>query len=768
MRNREDLRFITGKGNYVDDVHLSGTLHASFLRSPYPHAKIKNIDFSQALNLPGVLAVVTGKELADSLPPLPLFMQGPGVKRFTKYGLALDKVRCVGEPVAAVIAEDKYLADDALELILVDYEPLDPLVDPREARQEKVNVLFEGWEDNVLSSQSWTGGDFESALKMADKVVNVTVAMGRACGAAMEGRGVIADYEPRSNKLTVWVTSQTPHGTRKRLGMALGLGEDRIRVISPDVGGGFGIKGGLYIEQITCSFISMKLGRPVKWMESRRESISCSQHGRDQEHILEVAVKNDGQILGLKDQAIADVGSPLLMNLASVFMAARLVLGCYKIPNFLIEIAGVATNKGPLGPVRGNGKPEGAFVIERVIDEVSRTLGLDPAEVRMKNFIQPDEFPYDNGTGHTYDSGNYPGALRKLLDLSNYKMLKDEVEGLRREGKLVGLGMASYLDAGGFGPSHNLGLAGYERATIRVEPSGKVSILTGIHSHGQTLETTLSKICSDQLTIDIDDVSVSYGDTDIVPFGVGTFGSRSCAVGGSAVLLAAKQIKAKMLEIAAGMLKVSSEHIDLGKGKFYIKDDANQLITFREVADAAYNVANLPTGVDLGLESTVYFDPPGLIYGSGSHLAMVEIDPNSGSIAIKKYFAVDDAGKVVNHTAVEGQIVGGVAHGVGNALLEEIVYSSDGQLLTSTFMDYLLPSAIEVPHMILNSIETPSPLNPLGVKGVGESGTIGAIPAIVNAAADALAPLGATVPQIPLTPERVWNAIRVAKKIGTN
>lgn len=768
MRNREDLRFITGKGNYVDDVHLSGTLHASFLRSPYPHAKIKSIDFSQALDLPGVLAVVTGKELADSLPPLPLFMQGPGVKRFTKYGLALDKVRCVGEPVAAVIAEDKYLADDALELILVDYEPLDPLVDPREARQEKVNVLFEGWEDNVLSSQSWTGGDFESALKMADKVVNVTVAMGRACGAAMEGRGVIADYEPRSNKLTVWVTSQTPHGTRKRLGMALGLDEDRIRVISPDVGGGFGIKGGLYIEQITCSFISMKLGRPVKWMESRRESISCSQHGRDQEHILEVAVKNDGQILGLKDQAIADVGSPLLMNLASVFMAARLVLGCYKIPNFLIEIAGVATNKGPLGPVRGNGKPEGAFVIERVIDEVSRTLGLDPAEVRMKNFIQPDEFPYDNGTGHTYDSGNYPGALRKLLDLSNYKMLKDEVEGLRREGKLVGLGMASYLDAGGFGPSHNLGMAGYERATIRVEPSGKVSILTGIHSHGQTLETTLSKICSDQLTIDIDDVSVSYGDTDIVPFGVGTFGSRSCAVGGSAVLLAAKQIKAKMLEIAAGMLKVSSEHIDLGKGKFYVKDDANQLITFREVADAAYNVAKLPTGVDLGLESTVYFDPPGLIYGSGSHLAMVEIDPNSGSIAIKKYFAVDDAGKVVNHTAVEGQIVGGVAHGVGNALLEEIVYSSDGQLLTSTFMDYLLPSAIEVPHMILNSIETPSPLNPLGVKGVGESGTIGAIPAIVNAAADALAPLGATVPQIPLTPERVWNAIRVAKKIGTN
>ncbi|MCZ6613885.1 MAG: xanthine dehydrogenase family protein molybdopterin-binding subunit [Thaumarchaeota archaeon] len=768
MRNREDLRFITGKGNYVDDVHLSGTLHASFLRSPYPHAKIKNIDFSQALDLPGVLAVVTGKELADSLPPLPLFMQGPGVKRFTKYGLALDKVRCVGEPVAAVIAEDKYLADDALELIMVDYEPLDPLVDPREARQEKVNVLFEGWEDNVLSSQSWTGGDFEGALKNADKVVNVTVAMGRACGAAMEGRGVIADYEPRSNKLTVWVTSQTPHGTRKRLGMALGLGEDRIRVISPDVGGGFGIKGGLYIEQITCSYISMKLGRPVKWMESRRESISCSQHGRDQEHILEVAVKNDGQILGLKDQAIADVGSPLLMNLASVFMAARLVLGCYKIPNFLIEIAGVATNKGPLGPVRGNGKPEGAFVIERVIDEVSRTLGLDPAEVRLKNFIQPDEFPYDNGTGHTYDSGNYPGALRKLLDLSNYKMLKDEVEGLRREGKLVGLGMASYLDAGGFGPSHNLGMAGYERATIRVDPRGKVSILTGIHSHGQTLETTLSKICSDQLTIDIDDVSVLYGDTDIVPFGVGTFGSRSCAVGGSAVLLAAKQIKAKMLEIAAGMLKVSSEHIDLGKGKFYVKDDANQLITFREVADAAYNVAKLPTGVDLGLESTVYFDPPGLIYGSGSHLAMVEIDPNSGSIAIKKYFAVDDAGKVVNHTAVEGQIVGGVAHGVGNALLEEIVYSSDGQLLTSTFMDYLLPSAIEVPHMILNSIETPSPLNPLGVKGVGESGTIGAIPAIVNAAADALAPLGATVPQIPLTPERVWNAIRVAKKIGTN
>ncbi len=767
MRNREDFRFITGKGNYLDDVRIDGTLHASFLRSPYPHAIIKNIDFSRALELPGVLAVLTGRELAGSLPPLPLVMQGPSVKRFTKYGLALDKVRCVGEPVAAVIAEDKYLADDALELINVDYEPLDPLVDPKKAGQETENVLFEGWENNVLSSQSWTGGDYENALKMADRVVKLKVVMGRACGAAMEGRGVLADYEPRSAMLTVWVTSQTPHGTRKRLGMALGLGEDKIRVISPDVGGGFGIKGGLYVEQITCSFVSMKLGRPVKWMESRSESISCSQHGRDQEHILEVAVKNDGQILGLKDHAFTDVGSPLLMNMASVFMAARLVLGCYKIPNFLIDMAGIATNKGPLGPVRGNGKPEAAFVIERVIDEVAKDLGLDPSEVRLKNFIQPDEFPYDTGTGHTYDSGNYPGALKKLLELSNYKTLKEEVERLRGEGKIVGIGMASFLDAGGFGPSHNLGMAGYERATIRVDSSGKVSILTGIHSHGQTLETTLSKICSDQLAIDIDDVSVLYGDTDLVPFGVGTFGSRSCAVGGSAVLLATQQIKDKMLDIAAGLLKVSAGNIEIKEAKFFVKDDADRFTSFKDVADSAYKVVDLPAGVELGLESTVYFDPPGLVYGSGSHLAMVEVDPSSGSIAIKKYFAVDDAGKVVNHLAVEGQIVGGIAHGVGNALLEEIVYSSDGQLLTSTFMDYLLPSAIEVPHMIMDSMETPSPLNPLGVKGVGESGTIGAIPTIVNAVANALAPLGATVPEIPLTPERIWKAIRATKKTGT-
>jgi len=768
MRNREDLRFITGKGNYLDDVRINGTLHASFLRSPYPHANITNIDFSRALELPGVLTVITGRELADSIPPLPQFMQGPGVKRFTKYGLALDTVRCVGEPVAAVIAEDKYLADDALELINVDYEPLDPLVDPKKAGQETENVIFDGWENNVLSSQSWTGGSFESALDSADRVVRLKVAMGRACGAAMECRGVLADYEPRSGMLTVWVTSQTPHGTRKRLGMALGLGEDTIRVISPDVGGGFGVKGGLFIEQITCSYVSMKLGRPVKWMESRRESITCSQHGRDQEHLVEVAVKNDGQILGLKDNGIADVGSPLLMNMASVFMAARLVLGCYKIPNFTIEMAGIATNKGPLGPVRGNGKPEAAFVIERVIDEVSRDLGLDPAEVRLKNFIQPDEFPYDTGTGHTYDSGNYPGALKKLLELSNYKMLKDEVEGLRSEGKIVGIGMASFLDAGGFGPSHNLGMAGYERATIRVESSGKVSILTGIHSHGQTLETTLSKICADHLTIDIDDVSVIYGDTALVPYGVGTFGSRSCAVGGSAVLLAAKQIKAKMLEIAAGLLKVSSDNIEIKEAKFFVKDDATRVISFKEVADSAYKVVDLPAGVELGLESTVYFDPPGLVYGSGSHLAMVEVDPSSGSIAIKKYFAVDDAGKVINHQAVEGQIVGGIAHGVGNALFEEIVYDADGQLLTSTFMDYLLPSAIEVPRMIMDSMETPSPLNPLGVKGVGESGTIGAIPTIVNAVADALTPLGATVPEIPLTPERIWKAITAAKKTGTN
>ncbi|MFQ6011563.1 MAG: xanthine dehydrogenase family protein molybdopterin-binding subunit, partial [Nitrososphaerales archaeon] len=606
--------------------------------------------------------------------------------------------------------------------------------------------------------------DPEGAFQASDKVVKVTVAIGRACGAAMEGRGVLADYDSRTEKLMLWVTSQTPHSTRRRLSMALGVGEDKIRVVSPDVGGGFGTKGGLYVEQITCSYASMKLGRPVKWMESRSESIICSQHGRDQVHNLEIAVKKDGEILGLRDKAITDVGSPLFLNLSSVFMAARLILGCYKIPNFHIDMAGIATNKGPLGPVRGNGKPEAAYVIERAIHQVAKDLRLDPSDVRLKNFIQPTEFPYDTGTGHTYDSGNYPGALNKLLDLSKYRLLKEEVEKLRREGKIVGIGMASFLDAGGFGPSHNLGMAGYERATVRVESNGKVTLLSGIHSHGQSLDTTLSKICADELALETKDVSVSYGDTGIIPYGVGTFGSRSCAVGGSAVLFASKKVKEKMVNIAAGISKVNKDEMKLEDGKFNVNGDPGKSLSFRDVANAAYQMVNLPEEMEPGLESTVYFDPPGLVYGSGSHLAMVEVDPTSGRVTIKKYFAVDDAGKVVNPLAVEGQIVGGVAHGVGNALLEEIVYGSDGQILTSTFMDYLLPSAMEMPSMTMDSIETPSPLNPLGVKGVGESGTIGAIPAIVNAVDDALTHLGVNIPAIPLTPERIWGAIRKAKE----
>ncbi|MCH8022474.1 MAG: molybdopterin-dependent oxidoreductase [Thaumarchaeota archaeon] len=643
----------------------------------------------------------------------------------------------------------------------IDYEPLPPLVSPEKSLADKDNLLYDEWEDNLFTRQNMKGGDVEKAFAAAFKIIKIKVAIGRASGAPMEGRVVLAEWDPKNEKLTAWVTSQGPNRTKERLGPALRLDEEKVRIISPDVGGGFGVKSGAPVELIVCSHASMKLGRPVKWVETRHESITCSQHGRDQVHNMEVAVSKEGKILGFKNRSIMDIGTPLFQEMSSFQSTMRLLLGCYKINDFTIDMDIIATNKGPTGPVRGNGKPEGLFVIERVIDEVARELDLDPVEVRKLNFIQPNEFPYRTGTGHNYDSGDYPGALEKLLGLSDYRKLKEEQARLRQEGRYIGLGLSSFLDSGGIGPSKYLGAPFYERATVRVEASGRVTVLSGVHSHGQTLDTTLSKIAGDELGIGIHDVTVIMGDTSIIPMGVGTFGSRSCALGGSAVLLAARKVKEKMILIAANMLEVEPAKVELSTGTFSLKEEPDKKVTFKEVANAAMNqVAKLPTGMEPGLEAVAYFDPPGLVYASGSHLAKVEVDPQSGHVELLDYYAVDDPGKIINPLAAEGQIIGGIMHGVGNALYEEIVYDDDGQLLTTSFMNYLLPTALEAPNMLTEYMETPSPNNPLGVKGIGESGTVGAFSAVVNAVADAIAPLGAKVPESPLTPEKVWRAIQ--------
>jgi len=758
MKNKEDIRFMTGRGNYVDDISRPGLLHATFVRSPYPHARVKAVDTAEASNSPGVRLVLTGADLVDALPPI---LTRPGAKKFTRYALSVDRVRCVGEPVAAVFADDKYLAEDGAELVKVDYEPLPPIVSPEKSLADKDNLLYDDWEDNLFTRQNMKGGDVEKAFTDAYKVMKIKVGIGRASGAPMEGRGVLADWDPKNEKLTAWVTSQGPNRTKERLVPALRLDEEKVRIISPDVGGGFGVKSGSPVELIVCAHASMKLGRPVKWMETRHESITCSQHGRDQVHDMEVAVSKEGKILGFKNRSIMDIGTPLFQEMSSFQSTMRLLLGCYKINDFTIDMDVIATNKGPTGPVRGNGKPEGLFVIERVIDEVARELELDPAEVRKVNFIQPNEFPYRTGTGHNYDSGDYPGALDKLIGLSEYKKLREEQARLRQEGRYIGIGLSSFLDSGGVGPSKFLGVPFYERATVRVEASGRVTILSGVHNHGQTLDTTLSKIAGDELGIGIHDVTVIMGDTAVIPMGAGTFGSRSCALGGSAVLLAARKVKEKMLLIAANMLEAEHVNVELSNGIFSLKGEPEKKVSFKEVANAAMNqVAKLPQGMEPGLEGVAYFDPPGLVYASGSHLAKVEVDPQSGHVELLNYFAVDDGGKIINPLSAEGQIIGGIMHGVGNALHEEIVYDDDGQLLTTSFMNYLLPTAVETPQMVTAYMETLSPNNPLGVKGLGESGTVGAFSAVVNAVADAIAPLGAKVPESPLTPEKVWRAIQ--------
>jgi len=758
MKNKEDIKFMTGRGNYVDDITRPGILHAAFVRSPYAHARLKNIDTTEASSIPGVRLILTGADLVDNLPPI---FPRPGSKKFTRYALSVDRVRCVGEPVVVVIADSKYLAEDGVELVKIDYEPLPPLVSPEKSLADKDNLLYDEWEDNLFTRQNMKGGDVEKAFADAYKIIKIKVAIGRASGAPMEGRVVLAEWDPKNENLTAWVTSQGPNRTKERLGPALRLDEEKVRIISPDVGGGFGVKSGAPVELIVCSHASMKLGHPVKWVETRHESITCSQHGRDQVHDMEVAVSKEGKILGFKNRSIMDIGTPLFQEMSSFQSTMRLLLGCYKINDFTIDMDVIATNKGPTGPVRGNGKPEGLFVIERVIDEVARELGLDPVEVRKLNFIQPNEFPYRTGTGHNYDSGDYPGALEKLLGLSDYRKLKEEQARLRQEGRYIGLGLSSFIDSGGVGPSKYMGVPFYERATVRVEASGRVTVLSGVHSHGQTLDTTLSKIAGDELGIGIHDVTVIMGDTSIIPMGVGTFGSRSCALGGSAVLLAARKVKEKMILIAANMLEIEPARVELSTGTFSLKEEPDKKVTFKEVANAAMNqVAKLPTGMEPGLEAVAYFDPPGLVYASGSHLAKVEVDPQSGHVKLLDYYAVDDPGKIINPLAAEGQIIGGIMHGVGNALYEEIVYDDDGQLLTTSFMNYLLPTALEAPNMLTEYMETPSPNNPLGVKGIGESGTVGAFSAVVNAVADAIAPLGAKVPESPLTPEKVWRAIQ--------
>ena len=767
---KEDPRLLSGKGQFVDDIHLPNTAHLMFLRSPHAHAKIRRLDITRAESLHGVIEILTGKDVREELGTVPFMAKLPNLRIPPHYILAVDRVRFVGEIVAAVVAESPYIARDALDLIEVDYEPLPAVVDPERALQKDSPVIYEEWNSNVAGTYSLVSGDVLKAFRKAHKVVKARLVNQRLAPSPMECRAVQSSYHSGDRMLTLWSTTQIPHLLRNYVARSLKVPDNHLRVVAPDVGGGFGSKLNIYPEEILTPYLAMRLGRPVRWAETRRENLQATTHGRDQIHNVEMALEKDGRILGLRCRSIADIGAYLYLFTAGIpTSTADLATGCYKIPAVSYGLTEVFTNKMATDAYRGAGRPEAIYMIERMMDLAARELGLDPAVIRLRNVPQPKEFPYTTATGLVYDSGNYAGVLKKALAAADYKKLRARQTRLRKAerrseaGKLLGIGMSSYVEICGTGPASDRPPGGgWESGTVRIETSGKVTVLTGSSPHGQGAETSFAQIVANGLGISVDDVVVLHGDTQAVPAGIGTFGSRNTAVGGSAVFLSTQKLKQKMTAIAARLLETKPAKIVWRGGKLAIKGSARKFVTFDDVVKAAYRARELPRGMEPGLEATTYFSPPEYTYPFGAHVCVVEIDTATGETKILRYIAVDDCGRVINAMMVEGQVHGGIAQGIGQALYEEVVYDEAGQLVTGSLMDYVIPKAEQLPDYVCDRTETPTNVNPMGVKGVGEAGTIGATPAVVNAVLDALAPYGVRHMDMPLKPDKIWKVLRAA------
>ncbi|HLG13096.1 MAG TPA: glyceraldehyde dehydrogenase subunit alpha [Blastocatellia bacterium] len=756
VKRTEDPRLIQGLGHYVDDVKLADTLYVSFVRSIHAHARISNVDTSEAAAAPGVVAVYTGKDVAGKIGQVPCGGALPGLKVPQHWVLATDKVYFVGHPIAAIVAADRYAARDACDLVMVDYEELPVVVDV-EAAAKGGPVIHEAFGDNIAYTLTSGSGDIEAALKSADKVVEQRIVHQRLAPVAMEPRGVLARYLPGEQELTIWSSTQIPHLMRTQVAVMLGVPENKLRVITPEVGGGFGSKLNVYAEEALLGWIAMQLGKPVKWMETRRENMQATIHGRGQIGYIEIGCKKDGTITGLRYNVFADMGSYLqLLTPAIPTLTGLMLSGAYKIPAIQMNVTAVFTNKMSTDAYRGAGRPEATQVIERAMDLVAAELGMDPLDVRRKNFPKPDEFPFQTATGLFYDSGNYEAALDKAMEIAGYKKLRDEQKKARADGKLIGIGVSTYVEICAIGPSQATPAGGWESATVRVEPTGKVTVLTGISPHGQGQETSFAQIAADALGVDLNDVIVIHGDTAIVQYGIGTFGSRGTAVGGTALVMALDTVKAKATKFAAHLLKADPSQVTFEGGKFSADGKS---VTIQEVALAAHLARNIPADMEPGLAATHFFEPKNFTFPFGTHIVVVEVDRETGDVKFLRYVAVDDCGKVINPMLVEGQIHGGIVQSIGQALYEEAVYDEQGQLVTGTLMDYALPKAAMVPRLELDRTETPSPVNPLGVKGVGEAGTIGATPAIVGAVVDALAPFGVRHIDMPMRPEAVWRIV---------
>ena len=762
MRRVEDPRLIKGIGTFTDDVRLPGMLQAMILRSPHAHARVVRIDTAAARAIPGVTAVLTGADVNEACGLVPCAAAIPDLKAPRHTVLAGDRVYFVGHPVAVVVAADPYVARDAIEAIDVEYDPLPVVTNPEEAIKSGSALTHPDMGTNIAYTQTVTGGgDIEAAFQNADRIVKHRLYHQRLTPMPIEPRAVVASYHAGEETLTLWTATQVPHLVRTLLPGMIGVAENKLRIIAPEVGGGFGAKLNVYAEEALCGHLAMRLNAPVKWTESRRENASSTIHGRDQIGEYEVAVTKHGAILGLKARTIADLGSYLQLLTPAIPTLTGLVLtGCYKIPAVKMEVVGVYTNKMATDAYRGAGRPEATYLIERLMDVVANEVGVDRVDIRLKHFPAPTDFPFATACGLTYDSGNYQGALAKARDLAGWEKLLARRNAARAAGRLAGIGVSTYVEICAMGPSSAMAAGGWEWGCIRMEISGKVTVITGVSPHGQGQETSFAQIAADRLSVPIEDIVVLHGDTSVAHFGRDTYGSRGTAVGGTAIVMCADKILAKARTLAAHMLETTADHVEFANGAFSSPGVTERVIPWGELMAAAYLAKSLPPGFEPGLEASSFFEPQNFTFPFGTHICAVDVDRDTGQVSITDYIAVDDCGPQINPLLVEGQVQGGIAHSIGQALFEQTVYDENGQLLTGEFMDYPLPRAADIPNYILGHTVTPSPVNPLGVKGVGEAGTIGATPAIANAVLDALEPLGIAHLDLPLRPERIWRAIQ--------
>jgi aerobic carbon-monoxide dehydrogenase large subunit len=765
LRRKEDPRLITGRARYVDDISLPGMLWASFVRSSEAHATIVSIDTSAAAARDGIHAVFTGEDMSDLGGPLPMAWVPPGVEvnNPEHWPLARGTVKHVGDPVAVVVGEDRYAVQDAAEDVIVEYDPLPAVIDP-EAAIAGAPFVHEQFGTNRVHEWTLAGGDVEAGFADADVVVERRVINHRIAGAPIECRGVLADY--RAGSLTLWTATQVPHFVRLFMALLLGLGEDHVRVIAPEVGGGFGQKLQVYGEELFACWASRKLDRPIKWIETRTENMSVAHQGRDQISTVKMGAKRDGTITAFHVKILADFGAynmiltPLIPSLGAFVMG-----GCYKIPNVQTDITGVFTNKCPTDAIRGAGRPEATQMIEVTLDQLAHELGMDPIEIRRRNFIPKEDFPAETATGVIYDSGDYHRTLDRLLEHVDVAAFRREQEQLRSEGVYRGIGFCTWTEICGLAPSRITGPNGvgvqaglWESAMIRVHNTGAVTVYTGTSPHGQGLETAMAQIVADKLGVDPSVVEIIHGDTSMGPEGRNTYGSRSLATGGEAVAKATDKIVDKVKAIVAAELEAAPEDIEVTGDRFAVRGSPDKGLALADVAGIAY-VGAVPEGMEPGLEETTFYDPENFVFPFGAHACIVDVDAETGKVVVQRYVAVDDCGRAINPMLIEGQIHGGVVFGIGQALYERVYYDDSGQLITGTFVNYAIPTAAEMPNFETDRTETPSPVNSLGAKGVGEAGTIAASAAVTNAVIDALRPLGVDYMNMPLSPMRIWDAI---------